>query len=209
MTAALFGMFFMGSLFLERVFGMDPIGIGLAFLPVSVGIGVFSLGASARLVTWFGARAVLIPSLLLMTAALLWLVRAPVQANYVVDVLPAMALVGVGGGLGFPALVSLAMAEATPSDAGIASGLVNTTRQVGGALGLAILATLSSARTSVQLAIGDAPNVAKTTGFHLAFGIGAGLTIAAIVVTVVLVRPSEANARAGADSRSGAIEPAA
>jgi EmrB/QacA subfamily drug resistance transporter len=209
MTAALFGMFFIGSLFLERVVRMDPIAIGLAFLPVSLGIGVFSLGASARFVTRFGARAVLVPSLVLMTTALLWLVRAPVQANYLVDVLPSMALVGIGGGLGFPALVSLAMAEATPGDAGIASGLVNTTRQVGGALGLAVLAAMSSARTSVQLAIGDAPNVALTTGFHLAFGIAAGLTVAAIVVTVVLVRPAGAAARVGADSRPGAIEPAA
>jgi EmrB/QacA subfamily drug resistance transporter len=209
MTAAMFGMFFLGSLYLERVAGMDPIAIGLAFLPLSIGIGVFSLGASARMVTRFGARAVLVASLVLMTGALLWLTRAPVQASYVVDVLPSMLLVGIGGGLGFPALVSLAMAEATPSDAGIASGLVNTTRQVGGALGLAILATLSSAQTSVQLAIGDAPKVALTTGFHLAFEIGAGLTIAAIVATVLLMRPAETGARASAPAGSRVMEPGA
>jgi EmrB/QacA subfamily drug resistance transporter len=208
MTAALFGMFFMGSLYLERVGGMDPIAIGLAFLPVSLGIGVFSLGASARLVTRFGARAVLILSLVLMSGALLLLVRAPVQADYAVDVLPSMVLVGIGGGLGFPALVSLAMAEATPSDAGIASGLVNTTRQVGGALGLAVLATLSSAQTGARLAIGDAPAVALTAGFHVAFAIGAGLTVTAIVVTILLVRPAEAGVRASA-ANPRAVEPAA
>jgi hypothetical protein len=100
------------------------------------------------------------------------------------------------------------MAQATPSDAGIASGLVNTTRQVGGALGLAVLATLSSAQTSVRLAIGDAPKVALTTGFHLAFAIGAGLTVTAIIVTILLVRPVEAEARASAGAASRVTDPA-
>jgi EmrB/QacA subfamily drug resistance transporter len=191
MVAAMFGTFFLGSLYLQRVLGMDPIAIGLAFLPVSLGIGVLSLGASARLITRYGARLVLVPSLSLMAAALAWFSRAPVNANYAIDVFPSMLLIGVGAGLAFPALVSLAMAEATPSDAGFASGLVNTTRQVGGALGLAILATISSAQTGVRLEVGDAQAVALTSGFHSAFAIGAVLAVAAVAVVITVVRPAE------------------
>src|SRR4051794_969168 len=147
MVAGMFGMFFLGALYLQRVLGYDALEVGLAFLPVTVIIGTLSLGFSARLNMRFGARATLLPGLVSIGAGLLFFSRTPVDASYLTDVLPAMVLLGVGAGLSFPSLMTLAMSGATPSDSGLASGLVNTTLQVGGALGLAVLATLSTTRT--------------------------------------------------------------
>jgi MFS family permease len=155
---------------------------------VSVGIGALSLGFSPRLITRLGARPVLLPGLGLLVVGLVLLTGAPVGGNYVTDLLPAMVLLGVGAGLAFPALVTLAMSGATASDSGLASGLVNTTQQVGGALGLAVLATLSTSRTNDLLAEGQSTASALTGGYHLAFGIGAGLVIAAIVVATAVLR---------------------
>ena len=159
MVAGMFGMFFMGTLYLQRVLGYDAVQTGAAFLPVSVGIGVLSLGFSARLITRFGARAVLLPGLVALVAGLVLLTGAPVGGDYVTDLLPALVLLGVGAGIAFPALVTLAMSGATAADSGLASGLVNTTQQVGGALGLAVLATLSSSRSNHLLADGESAGV--------------------------------------------------
>ncbi|MGH2946740.1 MAG: DHA2 family efflux MFS transporter permease subunit [Solirubrobacteraceae bacterium] len=189
MVAGLFGMFFLGALFLQRVLGYDPLEVGLAFLPVATLIGLLSLGFSPRLIMRFGARATLVPGLLLVAAGLAIFSRAPVDADYVTEVLPVMVLLGVGAGLSFPSLMTLAMSGATRSDAGLASGLVNTTQQVGGALGLAVLATLSTTRTDGLLAAGDPANVALTDGYHLAFTIGAGLVVAAIGLVLAVLRP--------------------
>jgi EmrB/QacA subfamily drug resistance transporter len=194
-VAGLFGMFFLGALYLQRVLGYDAVQTGLAFLPIALAIGAFSLGFSARLTNRFGARAVLVPGLVSIVAGLLVLSRVPVESRYAVDILPAMLLLGVGGGLSIPALMTLAMSGATPDDAGLASGLVNTTQQVGGALGLAVLATLSSSRTESLLADGQPAAVALTTGYRLAFGIGAVLVIGALVVTATLLRPRRAASR--------------
>ena len=188
MVAGMFGMFFMGTLYLQRVLGYDAVQTGAAFLPVSVGIGVLSLGFSARLITRLGARAVLLPGLVLLVAGLVLLTGAPVGGNYVTDLLPALVLLGAGAGLSFPALVTLAMSGATAEDSGLASGLVNTTQQVGGALGLAVLATLSASRSSHLLADGESAASALTGGYHLAFAIGAGLVVAAIVVAALVLR---------------------
>jgi EmrB/QacA subfamily drug resistance transporter len=188
MVAGMFGMFFMGTLYLQRVLGYDAVQTGAAFLPVSVGIGVLSLGFSARLITRLGARAVLLPGLVAIVAGLVLLTGAPVGGDYVTDLLPALVLLGVGAGIAFPALVTLAMSGATPADSGLASGLVNTTQQVGGALGLAVLATLSTSRSNHLLADGDSAASALTGGYHLAFAIGAGLVIAAIVVAALVLR---------------------
>jgi EmrB/QacA subfamily drug resistance transporter len=188
MVAGMFGMFFMGTLYLQRVLGYDAVQTGAAFLPVSVGIGVLSLGFSARLITRLGARAVLLPGLVALVAGLLLLTGAPVGGDYVTDLLPALVLLGVGAGIAFPALVTLAMSGATPADSGLASGLVNTTQQVGGALGLAVLATLSTSRSDHLLAEGQSAAAALTGGYHLAFAIGAGLVIAAIVVAALVLR---------------------
>jgi EmrB/QacA subfamily drug resistance transporter len=188
MVAGMFGMFFMGTLYLQRVLGYDAVQTGAAFLPVSVGIGVLSLGFSARLITRLGARAVLLPGLVALVAGLVLLTGAPVGGDYVTDLLPALVLLGVGAGIAFPALVTLAMSGATPADSGLASGLVNTTQQVGGALGLAVLATLSTSRSNHLLADGESAASALTGGYHLAFSIGAGLVVAAIVVAALVLR---------------------
>ncbi|MDO8211207.1 MFS transporter [Conexibacter sp. CPCC 206217] len=187
-VAGMFGTFFLGSLYLERVLDYDPLQIGLAFLPMSVVMGTLSIRFSEQLVTRFGARTTLVPGLVLIAGSLLLFARAPVDGSYVTDVLPVMLLLGVGAGLAFPALMNLAMSGATPRDAGLASGLVNTTAQVGGALGLAVLATLSATRTDTLTAQGESTLDALTGGYQLAFLIAAGLCAAALVVALVVLR---------------------
>ena len=182
MVAGLLGFFFLSTLYLRRVLGLHPLEIGLA-------IGTLSLGLSARLSTRFGARAVLVPSLTLIAAGLALLTRAPVASSYVVDLLPAMLLLGVGAGLSFPTLTTLAMSGATHSDSGLASGLLNTTAQVGGALGLAVLATLATSRTDRLIADRESMASALTGGYHLVFAIGAGLMVAAIALAATVLRP--------------------
>ena len=208
MVAGLFGMFFLGALYLQRVLGYDAVQIGLAFLPVSVGIGALSLGFSARLNTRFGPRAVLVPGLGLIVAGLALLAGAPVDATYVIDVLPSMVLLGVGAGLSFPATMTLAMSGATASDSGLASGLVNTTKQVGGALGLAVLATLATSRTDTLEAGGQDSAAALTGGYHLAFAVGAGLVALAVVLAVTVLQPAMAAQPETITSERPAIEAA-
>jgi EmrB/QacA subfamily drug resistance transporter len=192
-VSGLFGMFFLGVLYLQRVLGYDAIETGVAFLPVSLSIGVLSLGFSARLNMRFGAKATLIPGLVLIIAGLALFSRAPVDGSYAVDVLPTMFLLGIGAGLAFPSLMTLGMSGATQSDSGLASGLVNTSLQVGGALGLAVLATLSASRTDTLLGDGEDRLSALTGGYHLAFVIAAGLvTLALLAATFVLQSSPEA-----------------
>ena len=138
--------------------------IGLAFLPVTVIIGTLSLGFSERLNMRFGPRATLIPALVLIGSGLAFFSRAPVDGSYVADVLPVMVLLGAGAGLAFPSLMMLAMSGATREDSGLASGLVNTTLQVGGAIGLAVLATLATTRTDTLLADGESTASALRAG---------------------------------------------
>jgi EmrB/QacA subfamily drug resistance transporter len=189
-VAGMFGMFFLGSLYMQRVLGYSALQIGLAFLPVALLIAAFSLGVSARLTMRFGARTTLLPGLASGAAGLALFSRAPVGATYLGDLLPAMVLVGIGAGLSFPALMTLAMSSAHPTDAGLASGLVNTTQQVGGALGLAVLATVSSSHTTSLLHSGSHAASALTGGYHLAWVIGTGLLVAALALALVLLRPA-------------------
>jgi len=189
MVAGMFGVFFLGALFMQRVLGYDAIEIGLAFLPVALAIGALALGLAARMITRFGARTTLIPGLVLVSAGLLYFQRVPLDASYLVDMFPAMLLIGIGAGLSFPSLMTLAMSGATASDSGLASGLVNTSMQIGGALGLAVLATLSTSRSDTLLAAGDALPVALTEGYQLAFVISAGLVLAALALAVTVLRP--------------------
>jgi EmrB/QacA subfamily drug resistance transporter len=202
LVAGMFGMFFLGSLYLQRVLGYDAVEIGLAFLPVSVGIGALSLGLSPRLTMRFGARRVLIPALLPIIAGLVLFSQAPVDGDYVTDILPSMVLFGVGAGLAFPAMATLAMTGATASDSGLLSGLINTTQQVGGALGLAILATLATSRTDSLVEDGASQAAALTDGYQLAFTIGAGFLIAALVLAVTVLRPESAVAAEGAQQEN-------
>jgi EmrB/QacA subfamily drug resistance transporter len=190
-VAGMFGMFFLGALYLQRVLGYDALEIGLAFLPVTIVMGTFSVRYSERLVMRFGARQTLLPGMVLIVVGLLLFTQAPVGGNYVQHVLPALLLFGLGAGLSFPALMNVAMSGATQEDAGLASGLVNTSAQVGGALGLAVLATLSASRTEALAKAGDDTASALTGGYHLAFLIGAGLVLAATVIAAVLIEDTE------------------
>src|SRR4051794_4373695 len=187
MVAGLLGMFFLGALYLQRVLGYGALQVGLAFLPVALAIATLSLGASARLITRFGARATLVPALLLIAAGLALFRGAPLDADYLTDLLPVMLLLGIGGGLAFPALMTLAMSGATEEDSGLASGLVNTTQQVGGALGLAVLATLATTRTNDLRAAGSGPAAALAGGYHPAFGIPPRPGLAALAVALVVL----------------------
>jgi EmrB/QacA subfamily drug resistance transporter len=208
MVAGLFGMFFLGVLYLQGVLGFDAIETGLAFLPVSVTIGALSLGLSARLNTRFGARATLVPGLVFVSAGLALFARAPVDGSYVADVLPSMVLLGMGAGLSFPSLMTLAMSGATRSDSGLASGLVNTSLQVGGALGLAVLATLASTRTDTLAAAGESQLSALTGGYQLAFIVGAGLVAVALVLALTVLRSERAPARVEEPELAPRPEPA-
>jgi EmrB/QacA subfamily drug resistance transporter len=190
-VAGMFGMFFLGALYLRRILGYSPLQIGLAFLPVAVVMGTLSVRYTDRLAARFGPRTTLIAGLVLIAAALVLFAQAPVRGGYAIHDLPVMLLMGAGAGLAFPALMTAAMAGATPADAGLASGLVNTTAQVGGALGLAVLATVSAGRTSALAARGASATAALNDGYHLAFWIAAGLVAAAIAVAGTVLRPGD------------------
>jgi EmrB/QacA subfamily drug resistance transporter len=187
MVAGMFGMFFLGALYLQRVLGYGSIEVGLAFLPVALAIGALSLRFTAQLSMRFGARNVLLPGLALVAAGLVVFRSAGIGADYLTDIFPAMLLLGVGAGLVFPSLTTLAMSGATESDSGLASGLFNTTLQVGGALGLAVLATLSSEHTDSLRADGESVAQSLTGGYHFAFGIGAALVVTALIVGAALL----------------------
>jgi EmrB/QacA subfamily drug resistance transporter len=187
-AAGMFGMFFVGVLYVQHVLGYDALRIGLAFLPVTVTMGGLSLRYSERLIGRFGARTAVVAGLILVACGLIVLARVPAQGYYLVDVLPSMVLLGVGAGMAFPALAALAMAEATPEDAGLASGVFNTTAEVGSALGLAVLATLSAGRYLTLRASGLPDLAAQTGGYRLAFLVAAALVIAALAVTLTVVR---------------------
>ncbi|HEU5353398.1 MAG TPA: MFS transporter [Actinocrinis sp.] len=186
-AAGMFGAFFLGTLYLQNLRHYDALQIGLAFLPVTICMGTLSVRYSERLITRFGARAAALAGLVLMAVALVLLAIAPADADYVTQLLPTMALLGLGAGACFPALMGLSMDGVEPQQAGLASGLVNTTAQIGGALGLAVLATLSSTRTRHLASSGHSQDTALLSGYHLAFWIAAGLIALAIVVAAMLL----------------------
>jgi EmrB/QacA subfamily drug resistance transporter len=206
-VAGMFSMFFLGSLYLERVLGYNALQIGLAFLPATLVMGVLSLRYSDRLAARFGARNTLIGGFVLLVASLLLFAQVPVHGDYVTHVLPSMVLFGLAAGGSFPALMTLAMADAKPEDAGLASGLVNTSAQVGGALGLAVLATVSASRSETLAKQGESAVSALTGGYHVAFLIGAGLIVLAIGVAVTMIKPDRAPAEAETEAK-GYAEPA-
>jgi MFS family permease len=189
-TAGMFGMFFLGSLYLRRILGYDPLRIGLAFLPVAVVMGTLSVRYTDRLVMRFGAWRLLLPGLGLIAAGLAMFAVVPSGGGYLGHIFPVGLLVGTGAGVCFPALMTLAMSGATPRDAGLASGLVNAAGQVGGALGLAVLATVSASRTSALIAHGRPVAVALADGYRLAFWIACALVLAATAVAATVLRPS-------------------
>ena len=192
LVVGMFGMFFLGALYLQQVLGYDALQVGLAFLPTTVVMGAMSLRLSHPITARFGAMPSLVLALIALAAGLVLFAQTPVDGVYLTDVLPPMVLIGFGAGLGFPALVGLAMSGARPEDSGLASGLVNTSVQVGGAIGLAVLATLAGERTAGRLDAGDAAAAALNSGFHLAYLIGAVLVGVAIVIALAVLRPAPA-----------------
>ena len=191
--AAAFGFQVMITLYLQRVLGYGAAASGLGLLPTAAVIGTVALGLSARIAARFGPRAMLLAGLGLITAGLALLTLIPVQASYPTQILPPLLIFGAGGGLCLPALASLGMSGATPADAGLASGLFNTTQQIGAALGVAVLSTLAAAQTRRPHAAGAAA-AALAAGYHLAFVTAAGLGGAAIVVAAVVLWPSRRRA---------------
>ena len=188
LVVGMFGMFFLGALYMQRILGYDALQVGLAYLPTTAVMGAMSFRFTGQLNLRFGPLATLVPAMVFVGAGLLLLARTPVDASYAVDLLPAMVLIGLGAGLGFPSLMTLAMSGATASDSGLASGLVNTSVQVGGAIGLAVLATFATERTEGLVADGESATAALNSGYHLAYLIGAGLVIVAIATAVSVLR---------------------
>jgi EmrB/QacA subfamily drug resistance transporter len=201
MMAGMYGMFFLGALYLQKVLGFDSLEVGLAFLPTTAIIGILSLGFSAKLNMRFGAKNTLIPGLVSVGLGLALISQISPDGSYWTEVLPGMVLVGIGAGLSFPSLMTLAMSGARPEEAGLASGLVNTTLQVGAAIGLAVLATLSTNKTSTELAGGASNHSALVDGYQLAFIVGAGLLVVAIGIAFAVLRSgSSANEAAAIDA---------
>ncbi len=187
-AAAMFAWFFLSALYLQLVLGYSPLEVGLAFLPGNVVMAIFSMGLSAKLVMRFGFKLPLAGGLALASAGLLLFARAPVGGDFVVDVLPAMLLMGTGAGIAFNPMLLAAMSDVQQRDAGLASGLVNTAFMMGGALGLAVLASLAASRSASLADAGEAPLIALTGGYHLAFVVGALFAAAAATVAATMLR---------------------
>jgi EmrB/QacA subfamily drug resistance transporter len=185
MVAAALGFQFLSALFLQQVLGYGAARTGLAVVPVAVSIGLLSLGPAGRLAERFGARPVLLTGLGLLAVGMVLLARLPATASYPTDLLPALLLLGAGAGLALPTVTALAMSDATDADAGLASGLANTSQQVGGALGISVLAAVAAARTAD---LGGSGAAALAGGFRLAFAVAAGLALAALAVAAVVLR---------------------
>jgi len=193
-AAAMFSWFFLSALYLQLVLGYSPLQVGLAFLPANLIMAALSLGLSARLVLRFGIRAPLAAGLLLAAAGLALFARAPVDGSFAVDVLPSMSLLGLGAGMAFNPVLLAAMSDVEPSQAGLASGVVNTSFMMGGALGLAVLASLAALRTDTLLSAGEGRLAALTGGYHAAFLAGAIFAAAAAAIGAALLRPGAAAA---------------
>jgi EmrB/QacA subfamily drug resistance transporter len=195
-AGAMFAWFFLSALYLQFVLGYSPLQVGLAFLPGNLVMMALSLWVSAKLVMRFGVRPPLGVGLAVAAIGLLLFARAPVDGTFIVDVLPSMILLGLGAGIAFNPVLIAAMSEVDPSEAGLASGVVNTAFMMGGALGLAVLASLAASRTDSLRADGDAPLVALTGGYHAAFLLGALFAAAAAAVGAAFLRDRSAPAHA-------------
>ncbi len=205
-AAGMFGVFFTSALYLQFVLGYSPLQVGLAFVPQSLLMGACSLGLSAKLVMRFGIKPPLVAGMLLVAVALLLFARVPVDGNYAVDLLPGMLLMGLGAGIGFNPVFLAAMSDVAPEESGLASGVVNTSFMMGGALGLAVLASLAARRTDSLSASGHGNLAALTGGYHVAFLLAALFSIGAAVIGATLLRVGQqAPAHGGAGEASPAV----
>jgi len=191
-AASMFALFFLSALYLQLVLHYSPLKVGLAFLPGNVIMMAFSLGLSAKLVTRYGFRKPLAFGLSIAALALFWFARVPVHGSFAVDILPSMILIGIGGGLAFNPVLMAAMSDVEPKDAGLASGIANTAFMMGGALGLAVLASAAAARTNHLAAGGHGTLASLTGGYHLAFLLGALFALAAAGVGAAFLRTRSA-----------------
>jgi len=204
-AAALFSMFFFISLYMQNVLGFSALEAGLAYLPLAVGI-IISAGASAGLVTRFGFKPVLVTGLIITAGGLVWFSQIDANGSYVGDVLFPSLLAAVGLGLAFVSMTVAAVSGVETHETGLASGLINTSQQIGGALGLAILATVANSRIDDLVATGTPQNVALTEGFQNAFLVGAGLAIVGAILAMVLVSTKASREHAAAAQR-GELDP--
>jgi MFS family permease len=184
----MFGQFFLGALYLQHVLGYSAIATGLAFMPMNLAVGLFSLTVAAKIMTRVGAKATLLPGLAFIAAGLALFSRVPVHGHYLADVLPGMALFGIGAGLAFTPSIALAMADAAPADTGLASGLANVSMQMGAAIGIAVLASISTSRTSALLAGGAGRDAALAGGYHVGYLIATGCIVVAFVLAAVILK---------------------
>jgi EmrB/QacA subfamily drug resistance transporter len=187
-AASMFALFFLSALYLQLVLGYSPLQVGLAYLPGNLLMMACSLGISAKLVMRYGVRVPLVFGLLAAAVALVWLARAPVHGSFLADILPSMILFGIGAGLAFNPVLMAAMSDVEPQNSGLASGITNTAFMMGGALGLAVLASVAAARTTHLVASGDGTLQALTGGYHVAFLIGAIFAVAAAAIGGTLLR---------------------
>jgi EmrB/QacA subfamily drug resistance transporter len=201
-TAAMFAWYFLCALYLQQVLGYSPLQTGLGFLPGNLIMAALSVGISARLVTRFGIKPPLVTGLLIVAAGLALLARAPVGGHYLPDVLPGMILLGLGSGMALNPVILASMGDVRPAESGLASGLFNTSVMMGGALGLAVLASVAASRTQDLAAAGHRHLSALTGGYHTAFLAGAVAAAAAAVLGARLLRPG------AAEPPPGATEPA-
>ncbi|MBR7975128.1 DHA2 family efflux MFS transporter permease subunit [Burkholderia vietnamiensis] len=185
-AAAMFAWFFLSALYMQRVLGYGPLQVGLAFLPANLIMAAFSLGLSARIVMRCGIRGPIAAGLLIAACGLALFSRAPVDGGFVWHVLPGMTLLGIGAGVAFNPVLLAAMSDVEPADSGLASGIVNTAFMMGGALGLAVLASLAAARTEALAAARAAPLDALNGGYHAAFAVGAAFAAAAGLLGLAL-----------------------
>jgi MFS family permease len=184
----MFAWFFLSALYMQLVLGYSPLQVGLAFLPANLIMAAFSLGISARMVMRFGNRLPLAAGLALAAVGLGLFALAPVEGDFLLHVLPAMTVLGIGCGMALNPILLVAMNEVEPGDSGLASGVVNTAFMMGGSLGLAVLASLSTARTGDLLAAGSADTIALAGGYRLAFVFGAIFAGVAALLSVLLLR---------------------
>jgi EmrB/QacA subfamily drug resistance transporter len=198
-AGAMFAWFFLSALYLQLVLGYSPLQVGLGFLPGNLVMGFLSIGVSAKLVMRFGVRWPLAVGLVVAGTGLLLFARAPVGGSYVVDVLPGMILLGFGAGIAFNPVLFAAMSEVRPEESGLASGIVNTAFMMGGALGLAVLASVAASRTSSLEASGHSTAASLTGGYHTAFVIGALFAISAAAIGALLLRTKTAPAHVHAE----------
>ena len=193
-VAAMFGWFFLSALYMQLVLGYNPAQVGFAFLPADLIMAAFSLGWSAKIVMRFGIRAPIVIGLLLATIGLALFARAPLDGVFVVDILPGMVLLGIGAGIAFNPVLLAATNDVAPNESGLASGIVNTSFMLGGALGLAALASLAAARTAALIANHDAQLAALRGGYSAAFIVGAVFAALAAVLALLLRVQSEKDA---------------